>query len=150
MFSNRILVNGVLIPKLLNKSFASCSFTNLDFLIPQTGHFNCIINILFFNYSWVNIFSIFSALHAINLYLTFITSVSKTLNYFLLLCFCFKNLGLFDHQITQFDFSMSTLFLWPKIISKIFTPKTIRCSRSFSNFYRFYILLLFFSFFVFW
>ena len=33
-FSNGILLNGVLMPKLLNKPFASYSFTNLDFLIP--------------------------------------------------------------------------------------------------------------------
>ena len=46
--SNRILFSGVLIPKLLNKPFASCSFTNLDFLIPHTAHFDYIINLLFF------------------------------------------------------------------------------------------------------
>ena len=28
-------------------------------------------------------------------------------------------------------------FLWPKIFRIIFTPRTIRCSRLFSNFYRF-------------
>ena len=38
----------VLIPKLLNKPFASCSFKNLDFLIPQIEHFGCITNLLFF------------------------------------------------------------------------------------------------------
>ena len=42
-FNNGILLNGVAIPKLLNKPFDSGSFTNLDFLIPQTGHFDCII-----------------------------------------------------------------------------------------------------------
>ena len=47
-FINGILLKGVLIPKLLNKPFASCSFTNLDFLIPQTEHFGCITNLLFF------------------------------------------------------------------------------------------------------
>ena len=41
----------------------------------------------------------------------FTTLVSKALNYFLLLCFCFKNLDLFDQQTTQFDFSLSTLFV---------------------------------------
>ena len=30
-FNNGILLKGVLIPKLLNKPFASCSFKNLDF-----------------------------------------------------------------------------------------------------------------------
>ena len=32
-------------------------------------------------------------------------------NYFLLLCFCFKNLDLLDRHTTQFDFSLSTLFI---------------------------------------
>ena len=36
-----------------------------------------------------------------NLHLTLIRSVSKVLNYFLLLCFCFKNLDLSDRQTTQ-------------------------------------------------
>ena len=31
-FNSGILLHGVLIPKLLNKPFASCCFTNLDFL----------------------------------------------------------------------------------------------------------------------
>ena len=43
-----MVLNGVLIPKLLNKTFASYSFTNLDFLILQAGHFDCIINLPFF------------------------------------------------------------------------------------------------------
>ena len=34
-----------------------------------------------------------------------------SLIYFLLLCFCFKNLDLLDWQTTQFDFSLSTLFV---------------------------------------
>ena len=47
-FNNVILLKGVLIPKLLNKPFACCSLINLDFLIPQTEHFDCITNLLFF------------------------------------------------------------------------------------------------------
>ena len=47
-FNNGILLKGVAIPKLLKKPFASCSFTNLDFLIPQIEHLDCITNILFF------------------------------------------------------------------------------------------------------
>ena len=35
----------------------------------------------------------------------------KVLNYFLLLWFCFKNLDLLYQQTTQFDFSLSTLFV---------------------------------------
>ena len=86
-----------LIPKLLNKPFASCFFTNLDFLIRQTGRFDCIISVIFCsNHFCVNIFSIFFTLHSINLHLIFIASFCKTLNYFLLLCFCFKNLDLCD------------------------------------------------------
>ena len=53
-----MVLNGVLIPKLLNKPFASYSFTNLDFLVPQAEHFDYITNLLFFV---LNIFgSIFS------------------------------------------------------------------------------------------
>ena len=37
MFNNRILLNGVLIPKLLNNPFASCSFINLDFLLAHSN-----------------------------------------------------------------------------------------------------------------
>ena len=38
--NNGILFNGVLIPKLLNNPFASCSFMNLEFLLPHTAHFD--------------------------------------------------------------------------------------------------------------
>ena len=79
----------------------------------QTAHFACIINLLFCGITIFEsiFFSISSTLHTINLHLTFTTLVSKALNYFLLLCFCFKNLDLFDQQTTQFDFSLSTLFV---------------------------------------
>ena len=40
MFNNEILLSGVLIPKLLNNPSASCSFINLDFLLPHTAHFD--------------------------------------------------------------------------------------------------------------
>ena len=33
------------------------------------------------------------------------------LNYFLLLCFCFRKLDLLDRQTTQFNFPLSTLFV---------------------------------------
>ena len=58
MFNNGILLNGVLIPKLLNKPFASCSFTNPDFLFSQLLHCDCISDMLFFVLS--NSGSIFS------------------------------------------------------------------------------------------
>ena len=48
MFNNGILLSSVFIPKLLSNPFASCSLTNLDFLIPHIAHFDCIINLLFF------------------------------------------------------------------------------------------------------
>ena len=86
-------------------------FTNLDFLIPQTGHFHCIIHGLFFVLKiFESKFSVFFTLYAISLHY-FITSICKTLNYFLLLCFYFKNLDLAFLQTIQFDFSLSTLFV---------------------------------------
>ena len=45
--NNGILLNGVLIPKLLNNPSASCSFINLDFLLPQIAHFDDSINLPF-------------------------------------------------------------------------------------------------------
>ena len=36
--NNRILFNGVLIPKLLNNPFACCSLINFDFLLPHIAH----------------------------------------------------------------------------------------------------------------
>ena len=42
------LFNGVLILKLLSNPFASYSFTNLDFSIQRSAHFDCIINLLLF------------------------------------------------------------------------------------------------------
>ena len=38
--NNETLLNVVLRPKLLNISFASCSFLNLDFLLPHATHFD--------------------------------------------------------------------------------------------------------------
>ena len=38
--NNGILLNSALRPKLLNIPFASCSFINLDFLLPHTAHFD--------------------------------------------------------------------------------------------------------------
>ena len=47
MFDNGILLNGVLIPKLLNNSSVSSSFITLDFLLPQTTHFDIKANLPF-------------------------------------------------------------------------------------------------------
>ena len=41
--NNGILFNGVLIPKLLSNPFCSCSFINLEFLIPHIVNFDCTI-----------------------------------------------------------------------------------------------------------
>ena len=41
--NNEILFNGVLIPRLLNNSFAYCSLINFDFLLPHMAHFDNII-----------------------------------------------------------------------------------------------------------
>ena len=41
MFPNSgTLLKGVLIPKLLNNPYASCSFINLDFLLPHAAQFD--------------------------------------------------------------------------------------------------------------
>ena len=37
------LLNGALIPNLLNNPFASCFLINLDFLLPHIAHFDNII-----------------------------------------------------------------------------------------------------------
>ena len=38
--NNGILLNGVLRPRILDNPFVSCSFINLDFLLPHTAHFD--------------------------------------------------------------------------------------------------------------
>ena len=65
-FNSGILLNDVLIPKLLNKPFASRSFTNLDFL--HFVHFDCIINLPFFvlKIFEIKVSDFFSTLHAIS------------------------------------------------------------------------------------
>ena len=45
--NNRILFNCVLRSKLLNNPFASCSFINLDFLLPHIVYFDDHINLPF-------------------------------------------------------------------------------------------------------
>ena len=49
--NNGILFNGVFKPKLLNNPSPPCSFTNLDFLLPHTAHFddNIVLPVLVFN-----------------------------------------------------------------------------------------------------
>ena len=52
LFQNKVspnksaLINGVLIPKLLNNPFASWFLINIDFLLPHITHFDNIIVLL--------------------------------------------------------------------------------------------------------
>ena len=39
------LLNGALIPNLLNNPFASCLLINLNFLLPHIAHFDDIMNL---------------------------------------------------------------------------------------------------------
>ena len=58
--------------KLLNNPFASCAFTNLNFLIPHTAHFNCIIILPFLVLEiFESTFSVFSALYTISQHVLF-------------------------------------------------------------------------------
>ena len=56
--NNGILLNWVLRPKLRNIPFTSCSFINLDFLLPHTTHCddNIALPCLVFNTSESNFF----------------------------------------------------------------------------------------------
>ena len=63
--NNGTLLNGVLRPKLVNYLFAFCSFRNLDFLLPQTEHFDCITIFLFLKYLNLN-FQFFSTFYTIS------------------------------------------------------------------------------------
>ena len=58
--SNGILLDGVLRTKLLNIPFPSCSFTNPDFLLPHTAHFdnNVVLTFFVFN-TFGSTFSVF-------------------------------------------------------------------------------------------
>ena len=104
------------------------SFTKIDFLATQSAHTEfCDINLITTGFAIIDLLSILF-LH-LNQYVTcFLTyalkgapldsplinftnhlcNLKNEFNYFLLLCFCFKNLGLLDRQTIQFDFSLST------------------------------------------
>ena len=65
------------------------------------------------------------------------------LNYFLLLCFCFKNLDLLDRKTTQFNFALSNLFVIFTSCSLKLWVKSLHLKQYvvpgfFFNFYRFY------------
>ena len=77
-----ILFNGVLIPKLLNNTFHSCSSINLYFSIPHKAHFDCIINMLFFLLEIFEFkFSVFFIVYTISQH-TFMLSVNFRFNHF--------------------------------------------------------------------
>ena len=48
-----ILVKGVFNPRLLNNPLASCSLTNLEFLLSDTAHFDKSINLPLFFFATV-------------------------------------------------------------------------------------------------
>ena len=60
LLNKGILLNGVLIPKLLNNLFASCFLVNFDFLLLHIAQFDNIIvlSLLVFE-TFVFIFSVF-------------------------------------------------------------------------------------------
>ena len=55
--------NGVLRPRLLNNRFASCSFINLDFLLPHTAHFDDNIDLPFLVFNTLEFTFFLSFLH---------------------------------------------------------------------------------------
>ena len=77
MPDNGTLFSGVLIPKLLSNPFASCSLTNLDFLIPHLTHFDSIINLpLFVSKTFEFKFSVFCLFYKIQSIKNRVTIVS--------------------------------------------------------------------------
>ena len=64
------LLKGILISKLLNNPFASCSFTNFEFLCPPSVHFDCIISLPCFvlNIFEFKLSGFFSTLYAVSLH----------------------------------------------------------------------------------
>ena len=56
------LLNGVLLPNLLNNPFPTWFLTNLDFLLLHIAHFDNIIPLPLLKNSWIFFISIFSAL----------------------------------------------------------------------------------------
>ena len=98
MFNNGILLNGVLIPKLLNNASASCSFINLDFLLPQTTHFEFL--------PFLHLYSLY--------FFGTLNNMSACLFYNItdsFFCFCFINLDLSDKQTPHFELFLITLFV---------------------------------------
>ena len=57
--NNETLLNAVLRPKLLNNTFASCLFMNLDFLLPHTAHFDDNIGLPFLVLTLLNLYFLY-------------------------------------------------------------------------------------------
>ena len=120
--NNRILFNGVLRPRLLNNHFASCSFINLDILLPHTANFDNNIGLPFFVFITFEFTLSVYFLHFkqyVNMYvnlpidkLTFRTKcqVLELILFQLvfLLGFCFKNIDFSDTQSAHFNLSPIT------------------------------------------
>ena len=87
--NNGILLNGVLRTRLINNLFASCSFLNLDFLLPHTAHFDDDIELPLIYH--INDLILFQLLFLLN--------------------FCFKNLDLSVIQLAHLHLSLVTLFI---------------------------------------
>ena len=93
--NNGILLNGVLITKILNNPFASCSFINHDFLLLYIAHFDDNSNLPFL------VFTIFESI-----FFVFLFYFKQYVNIFafiillitFLLCFCFRNLELSENK----------------------------------------------------
>ena len=120
--NNRIFFNGVLRPRLLNNHFASCSFINLDILLPHTANFDNNIGLPFFVFiTFEFTFSVYF-LHFkqyVNMYVNLSIGklILRTKCQFLelilfqllfLLGFCFKNIDFSDTQSAHFDLSPIT------------------------------------------
>ena len=149
------------------------SFMKTDFLAPQLAQTDfydinvsiigfagidllsflfCILNstYLFFNIRFKRLSSRFLVVN----FTTHFCDLKNEFNYFLLLCFCFKNLDLLDGQTIQFDFSLSALFViiiffGLKLWIKSLHPKQYVVLVVF-HFLSVLFLIVCFSFFVIW
>ena len=74
MFRSDIFYKGVLIPKEDKIAFASCFFTNLDFLFPHTEQVDFNINLPFFCFNHFSIFivCVFSATYTVSMHAYFL------------------------------------------------------------------------------
>ena len=62
LFCTGTLVNGVLIPNLLNNSLASCLLINIDLLLQHIAHFDNIITVTSTRNLQIYVFCLFFAL----------------------------------------------------------------------------------------